>query len=64
MCIVNGDTGAWLIENHTEPLTVFWDFQDVADQRAVAIKSLCPCEVDGSFLCGTQNCYWVFWSMG
>lgn len=26
-----------------EPLTVLWDFKDVADQGAVAIKSLGPC---------------------
>lgn len=45
-------------------LTVFRDLQDVSDEGAVAIKGLGPCEVDSPPLCGTQNCYRVFWSMG
>lgn len=47
-----------------EPLTVFRDFQDVADQGAVAVEGLGPCEVDGPLLCGAQNCDWVLWSVG
>lgn len=58
------NTAALVMGNHTEPLTVFRDLQDVADQGAVAIKGLGPCEVDGPLLCGAQNCYWIFWSMG
>lgn len=45
-------------------LTVFRDLQDVADQGAVAVKRLGPCEVDGSLLCGAQNRDWILWSMG
>lgn len=45
-------------------LTVFRDLQDVADQGAVAVKRLGPCEVDGSPLCGAQNRNWILWSVG
>lgn len=45
-------------------LTVFRDLQDVADQGAVAVKRLRPCEVDGSLLCGAQNRDWILRSVG
>lgn len=46
------------------PLTVFRHLQDVADERAVAIKGLCPCEVDGALLWDAVGSNWILWSMG
>lgn len=37
-------------------LTVFRNFQNVADERAVSIKRFGPCQVYGSLLCAAQHC--------
>lgn len=63
LCIVDGDVGSEAMFNF-DPLTIFGDFQDVADEGAVSVKGLGPCEVDGPLLRDAQDCYWVFWSMG
>lgn len=51
-------------EEPVERLTVLRDLQDVADQRAVAIKGPGPREVDGPPLCQAQKRYRIFWSVG